>query len=190
MAPPIRILLLSGSTRAGSTNTAALRAAHAISDERIATVLYDGLADLPAFNPDDDHDLLPPAVTRLRDQIAAADGVLFCTPEYAGALPGSFKNLLDWTVGGPEMYGKPVAWINVAAEGRGENADASLRIVLGYVGAVPVEEAVTRVIVGRADVDADGRIGHAGVASQIERVVRTFAGAIANRSAAADEVDR
>lgn len=43
---------------------------------------------------------------------AAADAVLFCTPEYAGALPGSFKNLLDWTVGGGETYGKPAAWIN------------------------------------------------------------------------------
>jgi len=40
---------------------------------------------------------------------------LFCTPEYAGALPGSFKNLLDWTVGGGEIYGKPVAWIDVSS---------------------------------------------------------------------------
>jgi NAD(P)H-dependent FMN reductase len=42
--------------------------------------------------------------------------VLFCTPEYAGALPGSFENLLDWTVGGGEMYRKPVAWINASTE--------------------------------------------------------------------------
>ena len=80
------------------------------------------------------------------------------------------------------MYGRPVAWINVAAEGRGENADASLRIVLGYVGAVIVEEAVTRVVVGRADVD-DGRIAHAGVGSRIEQVVRTFAADLDSRRA-------
>jgi len=48
-------------------------------------------------------------VVKLRRQIAASDAVLFCTPEYAGALPGRFKNLLDWTVGGGEIYGKPVA---------------------------------------------------------------------------------
>jgi NAD(P)H-dependent FMN reductase len=178
MAPPIRILLVSGSTRAGSTNTAALRAAHAIADEQIATALYDGLAELPAFNPDDDHDPLPPDVTRLREHIAAADGVLFCTPEYAGALPGSFKNLLDWTVGGPEMYGKPVAWINVAAEGRGVNAEASLRIVLGYVGARIVEQAVTHVTVARADIDAAGDLAPGDVRDQIEQVVRTFATAL------------
>ena len=58
----------------------------------------------------------------LRRQLADADAVLFCTPEYAGTLPGSLKNLLDWTVGGGELYGKPVAWINVANPGRGDGA--------------------------------------------------------------------
>ena len=44
---------------------------------------------------------LPAAVEDLRGQIAGRrDALLICTPEYAGALPGSFKNLLDWTVGG------------------------------------------------------------------------------------------
>ena len=117
-------------------------------------------------------------MTRLREQIGAADGVLFCTPEYAGALPGSFKNLLDWTVGGPEMYGKAVAWINVAAEGRGVNAEASLRIVLGYVGTQIVEQAVTHVTVAGADIDAAGDVAPGDVRDQIERVVRTFAAAL------------
>ncbi|MGD0452568.1 MAG: NADPH-dependent FMN reductase [Solirubrobacteraceae bacterium] len=102
-----RILLVTGSTRSGSTNTAALRAALDAGEQHASAVLYERLAELPAFNPDHDHEPLPPAVADLREQIAAADGVLFCTPEYAGALPGSFKNLLDWTVGGGEIYGKP-----------------------------------------------------------------------------------
>ena len=171
----IRILLISGSTRAASTNTAALRAAHAAAGDDVTTVLYEGLADLPAFNPDHDRDPLPSPVTALRAQIAAADGVLFCTPEYAGALPGSFKNLLDWTVGGPEMYGKPVAWIGVGHEGRGENAEASLRTVLGYVGTRIVEAAVCRVPVARADVDAAGDVVSSDVRDRIQQVLRTFA---------------
>src|SRR5512144_1382318 len=128
---PVRLLLVSGSTRFGSTNGAALRTAREILGEESA-VLYEGLAELPAFNPDDDHDPLPEAVVALRAQIAGADAVVFCTPEYAGTLPGSFKNLLDWTVGGAEMYGKPATWINVAAPGRGLGADATLATVLGY----------------------------------------------------------
>jgi NAD(P)H-dependent FMN reductase len=170
-----RILLVSGSTRAASTNSAALRAAHAINDENITTVLYEGLATLPAFNPDDDVEPLPPAVTDLREQIETADGVLFCIPEYAGGLPGSFKNLLDWTVGGTPLYGKPVAWINVAAEGRGANAEASLRTVLGYVGATVVAPAGTRVTVARSELGPDGAIGPGALRERIEQLVRTFA---------------
>ena len=40
-------------------------------------------------------------------------------PEYAGALPGGFKNLLDWTVGGGDLYRKPVAWVDVSSSATG-----------------------------------------------------------------------
>src|SRR5690242_21619281 len=119
--------------------------------------MYDGLAALPAFSPDEDERPPGPAAD-LRARIAAAGALLFCTPEYAGALPGSFKNLLDWTVGGGEIYGKPVAWINVAAEGRGDGAQQSLASVLGYVGGEPIRAACRRIAVVRAAVSADGLV--------------------------------
>lgn len=153
-----RILLISGSTRGASTNTAALRTIETVAPDGVIALRYDALSELPAFNPDDDCDPLHPVVAQLRGEIAAADALLFCTPEYAGSLPGSFKNLLDWTVGGGEIYGKPVAWINVAAEGRGLGAQAALATVLGYVGAVTVESACRSVPVPRAAVGADGLI--------------------------------
>jgi len=153
-----RILLVSGSTRAGSANTAALATAAAIAPSQAAPALYDGLAELPAFNPDHDGDLLPAAAARLREQLAGSDAVLFCSPEYAGALPGSLKNLLDWTVGGGELYGKPAAWINVAAPGRGKGAEDSLMAVLGYVGADIVEAACRRIPVDREAIGPDGTV--------------------------------
>jgi chromate reductase, NAD(P)H dehydrogenase (quinone) len=158
VSEPVRVLLVSGSTRAGSGNTAALVTAAAVAPGRVTTVLYDGLTRLPAFNPDDDGDRVPREVARLREEIAAADAVLFCSPEYAGTLPGSFKNLLDWTVGGGQLYGKPVAWFNVAAQGRGQGAQDALVMVLGYVGAVIVEAACRRIPVDRGAVSPDGTI--------------------------------
>jgi chromate reductase, NAD(P)H dehydrogenase (quinone) len=178
VSKPVRILLVSGSTRGGSTNTATLRTAQAVAPSWASTVLYEGLASLPAFNPDDDHDPLHPAVAQLRQQ--TADAVVFCTPEYAGALPGSFKNLLDWTVGGGEIYGKPVAWINVAAQGRGADAQASLAKVLGYVGAAVVEPACRRLPVARAVVGPDGVITDEGVRSVVAEVI----GALVNHLSA------
>jgi NAD(P)H-dependent FMN reductase len=174
----VRILLVSGSTRAASTNTAALRTASAVAPPGVDALLYDGLADLPAFNPDDDAEgaELPGSVRDLRAAIDAADAVLFCAPEYAGALPGAFKNLLDWTVGAiPGLGGKPVGWVNVAAPGRGAGADAELATVLGYVTAAVVPGACRRVPVGHGAVGADGLVADPAVRTALAEVLAALA---------------
>ena len=171
----MQILLVTGSTRAASGNTAALRTAQAVAAAGITTDLYDELAALPAFNPDDDHDPLPPPVRDLRQRIAAADAILFCVPEYAGTLPGSLKNLLDWTVGGGEMDGKRAAWINVAAGGRGSGAQEHLAMVLGYVGAVPVDAACVRLPVPRDAVRPDGTIADPAIRAGLAAVLTALA---------------
>lgn len=135
----VRVLLLCGSTRPGSSNLAVLRAVAEQRLDGLEAELYEGLTGLPAFVPEQRP--LPPPVTDLLARITAADAVLISTPEYAGGLPGSLKNLLDWAVGGGELYGKPVAWLDVANPGRGAGARAQLVTVLGYVGAQVVEEA-------------------------------------------------
>jgi chromate reductase len=174
----VRIFLVSGSTRATSTNTAALKTVRTVAPEGVTTVLYDGLSDLPAFNPDDDGDRLHPAVAGLRLQLTAADAVLFCTPEYAGTLPGSLKNLLDWTVGGGQLYGKPVAWINVADPGRGEGALATLATVLGYVGAVIIEPACARLSVGRDAVGPDGIVTDPNIRAGLTAICQEILGCL------------
>ena len=176
---PVRLLLVSGSLRSGSSNAAVLRTVEAIAPAGVQAELYERLAELPHFNPDDDFDPLPAAVIEMRAGIAAADAVLFCTPEYAGALPGSFKNLLDWTVGGGEIYGKPVAWINasgLAAPTGGANAHDSLRIVLGYTGADIVEPACARIPIARQMVGGDGIIGDEAVRSALADALAALVG--------------
>lgn len=161
-----RVLLISGSTRSASTNSALVRTAALCTPpgvEAVAldTVLDGGLNALPHFNPDLDVEPLPGPVAMLRAAIAAADAVLFFTPEYAGTLPGSFKNLLDWTVGGTALTEKPVAWINVTADPRrGGGASATLATVLGYVQAAVVDEACVHIPIDRTDVE-DGVVSRA-----------------------------
>lgn len=177
---PATILLISGSTRGGSGNTAALRTLQALAPEPVTAVLYEGLSGLPAFNPDDDHDPLPPVVADLRRQIGAADAVLFCTPEYAGWMPGSLKNLLEWTVGGTEMNGKPAAWINVAAAGRGEGAQESLATVLGYVTAAIIEPACQHLPLAPGVTGPDGLVAdpafRAGLSGILQIIVDALSG--------------
>jgi NAD(P)H-dependent FMN reductase len=170
------------SLRKGSTNEAALRTALAAAPPEVGGILYDGMGDLPHFNPDDDRDPLHPAVAGLRAAIGAADALLLCTPEYAGALPGSFKNLLDWTIGGGEIYEKPVAWMNVASPAAptgGGDAHASLRKVLGYASAEIVEDACARIPVTRPDVGDDGLVRPEALRDQIAGSLRALAAHLA-----------
>ncbi|MFD4240155.1 NADPH-dependent FMN reductase [Streptomyces sp. NPDC058525] len=111
----------------------------------------------------------------LRAAIGEAAAVLICTPEYAGTLPGSFKNLLDWTVGGTEICDKPVAWVNAAVAGRGQGAEATLRLVLGYTGAAIVESACARIPVAPHMVGADGLVTDPDVREQIGNVLALLA---------------
>jgi NAD(P)H-dependent FMN reductase len=185
MSDAIRILLVSGSLRGGSTNGALLRTAATLALPGVDTTLYGGMGDLPHFNPDEDvpGEPLDPAVADLRAQLAASDAVLFSTPEYAGALPGSFKNLLDWTVGGGETYGMPVAWINTAgaaAPSRGADAEASLRKVLGYTGSEIVEDACLRIPVARDAIGDDGLLADPAIREPLAAALRSLAEAVAN----------
>jgi len=180
----IHILLISGSTRGASTNTATLRTAEVVAPDGVSARLFGAMMDLPYFNPDEDpagaapgEVRLPyPAVVTLRVAIAASHAVLFCTPEYAGALPGSFKNLLDWCVGGGEMSRKPAAWINVSSMPTGAaDAHASLAKVLGYLDADVVSAACVRLPVGRSAVGGTGLIADAAIRAGIADVLATLA---------------
>ena len=145
---PFRILAISGSLRARSSNTELLKAAALLAGPNAAVDQYDGLGSLPHFNPDLDLEgaVLPAEVQRLRTAIATADALLISSPEYAHGVPGSLKNALDWLVSGPEMVGKPLGLLN--ASSRSTHAHAQLEetlrtmstaVVPGAVGIVPLD---------------------------------------------------
>jgi chromate reductase len=148
-----RILLISGSTREGSLHTAALRTAARFAPAETSASLYDGLRSLPAFAPGEPD---PGAVTFLRQRVIAADAVLFCTPEFAGSMPGSLKNLLDWLVDGGDLVGKATAWLSVAAPGKDDGASATLETALTHGNARVLRPACIRVPLRLDSVDDKG----------------------------------
>jgi chromate reductase len=187
--PVITILLISGSSRDGSTNAAVLRTAAALAPEGVEAVLYTGIGELPLFNPDADREGAPvdERVAAMRTAVASADAVLVCTPEYAGALPAALKNLLEWTIGDAGTYAKPVAWINAAgpaAPSGAADAHDSLRKVLGYAGADIVESASLRVPVTREMVGPDGLVHDDAARGQIAAAVAALSAHV--RAAAAE----
>ncbi|MFI9077431.1 NADPH-dependent FMN reductase [Streptomyces sioyaensis] len=126
----MRLLALSGSLRARSSNGAVLRSALALWDG--PTALAD-IGALPHFNPDlDGEDATPPApVAALRTADAAADALLLVSPEYAHGVPGVLKNALDWLVSSGECVNRPVAVVTASPfPTGGDHANAQLRETL------------------------------------------------------------
>jgi len=166
----MQILALSGSLRAASSNTTLLRAARRLAPETVEVTLYDGLADLPHFNPDLDRTLddprLPPAVRDLRARVGSADALIISSPEYAHGVPGSFKNALDWLVGGSEMPGMPVALVN--ASPRSVHAQASLVEILRTMSARVVPGSPFPLGLSGRGLDEDGMVADPEVRSTLE----------------------
>ena len=129
----IRILGISGSLRAASSNTRLLQACAELAPEGVRVALYDGLGTLPHFNADLDTETPPPPVAALRAQVAAADAVIVCSPEYARGVPGSLKNALDWLVGSMHIVEKPV--VLLSGSPRASHSQQSLALTLRTISA-------------------------------------------------------
>jgi chromate reductase, NAD(P)H dehydrogenase (quinone) len=135
----MRLLLISGSRRWRSYNSALLRVAAKALPAGASHAWLDGIARLPAYNEDDEGERLPEAVRRIRRTIAAADAVLIATPEYNGTVPGALGNVIDWTSRPSARNAwrdRPVAVIGASTLPFGAIwAQAELRASLGLVGA-------------------------------------------------------
>lgn len=133
----MRILAICGSLQEKSSNLTLLRLAMANAPSGVEIELYDGLRELPHFNPDLERDGSPSAVSELRRAVAGSDALLIAMPEYGHSLPGSLKNAVDWLIGTGELEGKLVAITSaVAGPLRGRLGLAALRTTLGAVSAV------------------------------------------------------
>jgi chromate reductase len=174
----IKILGLSGSLRAASINSMLLRATAKLAPPRMEVSLFQGLGELPLFNPDLEAN--PPAtVTTFFRAVAEADAVLIATPEYAHGVSGTIKNALDWLVGFEPFASKFVAVLNTSP--RAYIADLALRETLQTMAAVIVEEASISIPLLGANLDASAIVATPAIAGAIRDALRAIQVAVLSR---------
>src|SRR4051794_28051247 len=98
-----RIAIIVGSLRKDSLNRKVARSICGLRGDNLDCSMID-IGGLPLYNQDLDANP-PEQWTRFRQEIAAADGVLFCSPEYNRGIPGVLKNAIDV---GSRPYGQSV----------------------------------------------------------------------------------
>ena len=174
---PLRLLAISGSLRRASTNTAVLEALADLAPDDVEVTIYQGLAELPAFNADDDEDDPPEQVRAFRGLVASSLGIFIAAPEYAHGVPGALKNALDWLVASDAFPGKPVALVNTAP--RAFHAQAALRETLATMSARLVPEAFATLPLTGRSVDRRAILADERSARLLRETLAAFRAAIA-----------
>jgi chromate reductase, NAD(P)H dehydrogenase (quinone) len=160
MATPVHILGISGSLRARSFNTAALRAAGELLPAG-ATLEIADLAGLPFYDGDlEAAGGFPPPVQALRARVAAADALLFATPEYNYSVSGALKNAIDWVSRPPStpLDGKPAALLGAGGTMGTSRAQYHLRQILVHSNFLTLPKPEVYIIRAREKFDAEGTL--------------------------------
>jgi chromate reductase, NAD(P)H dehydrogenase (quinone) len=156
----IKVLGICGSLRKGSFNRMALRVAQELAPAGMKVDVAD-ISAFPLYNEDVRAQGFPPPVQTFRDQIAAADALLFVTPEYNYSMSGVLKNAIDWASRPPNQPfdGKPVAVMGASGGVLGTaRAQYHLRQTCVFLNMFPVNKPEVMIPQAQNRFDAEGRL--------------------------------
>lgn len=161
MAPaPLRFLAISGSLRKASFNSAALAAVRKLAPPHLTIEIAD-ISGFPLYDDDVRLAGYPAAVETLRAQIAAADAVIFATPEYNFSVSGVLKNAIDWASRPPSQPfdGKPIAILGASLGPTGTaRAQYDLRKMMVFLNAFPINKPEVMINFAKDKFNAEGEL--------------------------------
>ena len=159
----MNIAVIVGSLRRNSFNAKLARAIPNLAPPDL-TFKHLQIGDLPLYNQDDDGNQAP-QVKRLKSEIAAAQGLLFVTPEYNRSVPGVLKNAIDHAsrpYGQSAFVGKPAGVIGVSVGAIGTAiAQQHLRNTLAYLDVPTLGQPEVFIQAKEGLFESDGSIGAA-----------------------------
>ncbi len=171
----VKILAVSGSLRAASSNRTLLRALPLLALPQLEFSFRAPLDSLPFFNPDIEQAGPPASVEEWRAEIRDHAALVICSPEYAHGVPGVLKNALDWLVGGVEIVGKPIAVIQTSLPST--TAHASLVEILTVMGGKVVPEASVAVQLRGLKLDERGIAADASLSAVLREAMAALVAA-------------
>jgi NAD(P)H-dependent FMN reductase len=175
-----QLVAIPGSLRRGSWNAALARAAAEVAPAGSAVEVL-SIRGIPLYDADEEAERgVPDAVARVKDRIAAADGVLLVSPEYNNSVPGVLKNAVDWLSRPPadarRVFADRPFTVLGATPGRGGTilAQAAWLPVLRTLGARFWAGGRLQVSGAGQVFDAEGRLVDEAVRRQLAAFVEGF----------------
>lgn len=173
----IQIAVLVGSLRRDSINLRLAKAVEKLSPARFV-FSHVRIDDLPLYSQELEADY-PPQCRRLKQEVQAADALLFVTPEYNRSIPGALKNALDIgsrPSGANSFGGKPAAMLGASPGSAGTAmAQQHLRNILAYLDVALLAQPEACVRYSDELIGSDGAIGNEHTRKYLQQFVDRYA---------------
>jgi NAD(P)H-dependent FMN reductase len=182
-----RVLGVSGSLRAGSSNTGLVRLAARLAPDELDVHVVDWIDRLPYYNADLEAGA-PEVVVQWREAVARADAIVIGLPEYNWGPSGVLKNAIDWATrpfGGHALKDKVIALLTSAGKSGGVHVQESLGPILGLIGNVVVTEPPVQIAMGPSRISADGHTDDPEIVELVAAKMAAVAAALRDRSSRA-----
>lgn len=174
-----KVLAISGSTRQNSINHCLIKAIADLPATSLDITIFNGIANLPQFNPDNDEDNVAKEVADFRQQLSKADGIIICTPEYAHGVPGTLKNAIDWTISSSSFPQKPTMLITASTGGN--YGHKALMETLKAIGAENIDNLQMVIPCVKTKISMDNKIKDDNTFAEVKTLLAAFIETINNK---------
>ncbi|MGZ5246923.1 MAG: NADPH-dependent FMN reductase [Flavitalea sp.] len=167
-----KVVSISGSTRQNSTNHSLLKAIAELLGSGFEVIIYEGIGQLPQFNPDHDGQNVPKEIVDFRQLLNDSAAIIICTPEYAHGVPGSLKNAIDWTISSSSFPHKQTMLITASTSGHfGHQA---LMETLRAIEARDVDKLQMVIPYAKTKISLDNKITDPNTLSELKKLIQDF----------------
>lgn len=172
MAKKKNIIGICGSASRNSANLAILHYLAQLGKTEFDFQIWDDLAQLPHFRTEFTDTNVPDEIVSFRNQIANADGIIICTPEYVFSIPSGLKNAIEWCVSTVVFSEKPIGLITASASG--EKGHEELKLIMKTVQTIFTEDTTLLIQGIKGKVDDQGTIKDMETEKRLKKFMQSF----------------
>lgn len=166
------IFVIIGSASQDSANQKLVDVFSRLTADQFNITVFGDLKTLPHFDPQLANDDPPKVITELRNNIAMANGVLICTPEYVFSIPSGLKNAIEWCVATTVFLNKPVGLITASADG--QTGHQALQLMMKTLMAAFTDETTMLIQGIKGKINRQGEITDRATTDALARFISAF----------------
>lgn len=167
-----KIFVINGSASVHSANRQLIGRIKEITKDFFDLTIFNELKTLPHFDPEFSTKDTPASILYFRDQIAVADGVLICTPEYVFSIPAGLKNALEWCVSTTVFTGKPLGIITASASGI--KAHEELQLIMNTLMAKFTSKTILLIQGIKGKINGEGQVTDPATSAGLSEFIQSF----------------